>query len=112
MQSLVKLIRRMSPSLSGIQPTIFFRSRRDRSTSNIALPRLLDTNDARNITIPHIILASPDEPKEVIAEYKAILEGKAGIGCEVDTYGTMFHGWMGARANLEDEQNKKEFERG
>lgn len=72
---------------------------------------MVDTNDAHNITIPHIVLASPDEPKEQIAGYKAILEAK-GKGSEVETYSTMFHGWMGARSNLEDEQNKKEFERG
>ena len=31
---------------------------------------------------------------------------------EVDTYANMFHGWMGARANLADAENVKEFARG
>lgn len=30
----------------------------------------------------------------------------------VEKYGDMHHGWMGARANLEDKENLKEFERG
>ena len=30
----------------------------------------------------------------------------------VEKYGTMHHGWMGARANLENKENEKEFERG
>lgn len=46
------------------------------------------------------------------AEYKTVLEGRAGLDSYVDTYSTMHHGWMGARANLEDAENKKEFERG
>ncbi|KAL2001667.1 hypothetical protein VTN02DRAFT_1420 [Thermoascus thermophilus] len=82
------------------------------NVSGQAHPSFLDTNDARNMTIPHVVLASPDESKEEIADYKAALEARTDIGSEVETYGTMFHGWMGARANLEDEANKKEFERG
>ncbi|KAL2218203.1 putative dienelactone hydrolase [Thermoascus aurantiacus ATCC 26904] len=82
------------------------------NVSGQAHPSFLDTNEARNMTIPHIVLASYDESKEQIADYKAALESRAGIASEVETYGTMFHGWMGARANLDDEENKKEFERG
>lgn len=47
-----------------------------------------------------------------MAKVKAVLEkpGKTGY---VETYGPpMFHGWMGARANLQDETNRKEYERG
>ncbi|CRG83121.1 putative AIM2 family protein C30D10,14 [Talaromyces islandicus] len=75
-------------------------------------PGLLDPNDAKSITIPHIVLASKDEDAAVMAEYKTALEGRAGLDSYVDTYSNMHHGWMGARANLEDAENKKEFERG
>ncbi len=61
--------------------------------------------------MPYICLASPQEPADVVAQYKEILSRPGKIG-EVDTYETMFHGWMGARANLSDEKNVKEFERG
>jgi hypothetical protein len=74
--------------------------------------RLLDANDAHNITIPHIILASKDESQEKIADYKVNLEAKPSLGSEVETYDTMAHGWMGARADLDNEEANREFERG
>ena len=64
--------------------------------------------DAEKMVIPHICLASHDEPVDVVKDYKAILGAKG----EVETYDKMFHGWMGAKANLEDAENAKEFERG
>ena len=46
-----------------------------------------------------------------MAEYAKILKQAGKVG-EVETYRTMFHGWMGARADLQNEENAKEFERG
>jgi len=46
-----------------------------------------------------------------VKQYADVLAGEGKIG-EVETYGTMHHGWMGARANLENEDNLKEYERG
>ncbi|KAI0895130.1 alpha/beta-hydrolase [Annulohypoxylon nitens] len=79
--------------------------------SGTAHPSALDAKDAEALNAPHICLASPGEPADLVAQYKEILAkpGKVGV---VETYDTMFHGWMGARAKLEDENNKKEFERG
>ncbi|KAK5992143.1 putative AIM2 family protein C30D10.14 [Cladobotryum mycophilum] len=81
------------------------------NVSGQAHPGLLDENDARALTCPHIMLAAPDEPVDLVAKYKEVLAepGKEGV---VETYETMFHGWMGARANLQDEKNVKEFQRG
>jgi hypothetical protein len=73
--------------------------------------RRLAKEDALKITIPHIVLASKDEPIDIIADYKEIIESN-GKGGFVETYGSMHHGWMGARANLEDTANLKEYERG
>ena len=74
-------------------------------------PGRLAAEDASALTIPYILLASKDEAADVVAEYAKILkqDGKVGV---VETYGTMFHGWMGARADLQDEENATEFERG
>lgn len=69
---------------------------------------MLDAADARAMTIPHICLASPDEPAADVTAYAEALGPKS----EVETYSTMFHGWMGARANLSDDENCKEFDRG
>ncbi|PQE15366.1 dienelactone hydrolase protein [Rutstroemia sp. NJR-2017a BVV2] len=73
-------------------------------------PGALKKEDAEAIKIPHIVLASNGEDATVVQEYKDILEnGKNGI---VETYPTMHHGWMGARANLSNEDNLKEYARG
>ncbi len=71
----------------------------------------LDAKDAEAHTVPHICLASPGEPADVVAQYKEILSRPGKVG-EVETYTTMFHGWMGARANLAKEDNLAEYERG
>jgi hypothetical protein len=55
--------------------------------------------DAEKITIPHIVLASNGEDVAVVQEYKNILEAGNGV---VETYSTMHHGWMGARANCKN----------
>ncbi len=59
-------------------------------------------------TVPHLLLASKDEPNDLVEAYKTIMGNQA----EVVTYGTMHHGWMGARANLMDNDNAAQFERG
>ncbi len=67
--------------------------------------------EAEKMTIPHICLFSPEDgTPEVVKAYIDALQAKKEN--EIETYDTMFHGWMGARANLEDEKNLKEFERG
>lgn len=81
------------------------------NVSGTAHPGRLDAEDAKALNTPHICLASPGEPADVVAQYKEILSqpGKVGV---VETYDKMFHGWMGARANLRDEANLAEYERG
>ncbi|OJJ98952.1 hypothetical protein ASPACDRAFT_1889385 [Aspergillus aculeatus ATCC 16872] len=74
-------------------------------------PGRMDAADAQRLTIPHIVLASKDEPAEVVEAYaKTIAEN--GLGGHVETYSTMWHGWMGARANLEGEESLAEYKRG
>lgn len=71
----------------------------------------MDIADAKALTVPHIVLASNGEPADVVEEYESLLvgEGKKNV---VETYATMHHGWMGARAKLHEEENLKEYERG
>ncbi|KAK6833336.1 hypothetical protein PG995_013093 [Apiospora arundinis] len=82
------------------------------SVSGTAHPGALAAADAEALTIPHIVLASKDEPADVVAEYKKILEGQSGKTGVVETYATMNHGWMGIRAKLDVEDDRKEYERG
>jgi hypothetical protein len=54
--------------------------------------RRLATEDAKAITIPHIVLASKNEDAAIVKEYAEVLvgEGKPNV---VETYATMHHGW-------------------
>ncbi|KAI0180982.1 alpha/beta-hydrolase [Hypoxylon sp. FL1284] len=76
-----------------------------------AHPAALAAEDAEALSVPYLCLASPGEPAEAVEQYTQILAkpGKTGV---VETYQDMFHGWMGARANLGDARNKSEYERG
>ncbi|PTU25343.1 hypothetical protein P175DRAFT_0498465 [Aspergillus ochraceoroseus IBT 24754] len=74
-------------------------------------PGRMERADAEPIAIPHAILASKDEPAEEVKAYAEIIERKA-VGGFVETYETMWHGWMGARANLQQESSLKEYTRG
>ncbi|PLB45832.1 dienelactone hydrolase [Aspergillus steynii IBT 23096] len=73
-------------------------------------PGRMDKADAEKITIPHIVLASKDEPADVVQQYKDIIAN--GPGSHVETYESMWHGWMGARADLDGEESVKEYRRG
>ncbi|KAJ5690924.1 alpha/beta-hydrolase [Penicillium malachiteum] len=73
-------------------------------------PGAMDLADAKALSIPHIVLASKDEPADVVGGYaETISSGKGGY---VETYSSMWHGWMGARANLEQEESRAEYVRG
>ncbi|KAI9734882.1 MAG: hypothetical protein M1834_001962 [Cirrosporium novae-zelandiae] len=78
--------------------------------SGQAHPARLAKEDAEQMTIPHICLFSHDEPADLVKEYSDVLSAK-DIN-EFETYSTMHHGWMGARADLKNEENAKEYERG
>lgn len=55
----------------------------------------LDAADAEALNVPHICLASPDEPADAVAQFKEVLSRPGRTG-HVETYGRpMFHGWMG-----------------
>lgn len=71
----------------------------------------LDAADAEATNVPHLCLASPGEPADMVAKIEEIVK-QPGKGGEVETYSTMFHGWMGTRSKLTDENNVKEYERG
>ncbi|KAL4912429.1 hypothetical protein BDW62DRAFT_216308 [Aspergillus aurantiobrunneus] len=75
-----------------------------------AHPGMLDPADAEEITIPHAVLASKDEPIDMVAGFKAVIESR-DIPGYVTTY-PMFHGWMGSSAKLGDDEARKEYIRG
>jgi len=54
------------------------------------------------------MLASKDEPAEDVKKFEANLKGEK----HVEIFGDQIHGWMAARADLEDKRVVSEYERG
>ncbi|KAF2803152.1 uncharacterized protein BDZ99DRAFT_468490 [Mytilinidion resinicola] len=78
-----------------------------------AHPGRLAIDEAHGITIPYICLFSKDEDTDLGREYgKVLMSNPKAKGSVFETYGTMHHGWMGAKADLENEENAKEYVRG
>ncbi|THH12836.1 hypothetical protein EW146_g7329 [Bondarzewia mesenterica] len=77
----------------------------------ITHPAMLKAEDAKHLGIPLGIYPSGDES---VDEYKKILNiiEKKPFADKNDhkLYDTMFHGFAAARANLDDPENKKQFE--
>ncbi|KAL4973316.1 hypothetical protein BDW66DRAFT_162181 [Aspergillus desertorum] len=71
-------------------------------------PAMLDPNDAKGVNIPMALLASKDEKPDDVSQFGANLK----VDHYVETFPTQIHGWMAARSQLEDEQVRKEYERG
>jgi len=71
-------------------------------------PAMIDPSDALNIQIPLCMLASGDESADDVKKFEANLKGDK----HVEIFGDQIHGWMAARANLEEERVKGEYERG
>ena len=69
---------------------------------------MVDPSDAKGIKIPLCMLASGDEDAAAVAKFGETLS----VPNHVETFGDQLHGWMAARADLENERVRKEYERG
>jgi dienelactone hydrolase len=69
---------------------------------------MVDSADAKGIPIPVLILASKDEDANELKEFQRLLTVKN----RVETFGDQSHGWMAARADLNDPIVKSEYARG
>ncbi|KAF5878781.1 putative dienelactone hydrolase family protein [Botrytis fragariae] len=69
-------------------------------------PGMMDVEDAGKITIPHVVLASEEERKDMDAYEKELKVEKY-----VETFEDQVHGFLSARADVEDEVKRREYER-
>jgi dienelactone hydrolase len=71
-------------------------------------PAMVAADDAPGVKIPYAMLPSKDESKEDVEKWEK------GIKVEhiVEWFPDQVHGWMAARADLEDAKVKSEYERG
>lgn len=71
-------------------------------------PAMVDPADAEKIKVPLCLLASKDESADDVKKFEANLT----VPKYVETFDDQIHGWMAARADLEDPRVKQEYERG
>lgn len=69
---------------------------------------MLDAGDAAKVTIPMCVLGSEEEKAEDLDAFGNALK----VEKHIERFDDQLHGWMSARADLEDERVKKEYERG
>jgi dienelactone hydrolase len=81
------------------------------SAVSIIHPAMLSADDSTKLTIPLAIYPSKDEPIDEFKKIVGILDKKGfAEKCDNKYYSNMHHGWAAARADLANEENKKEFE--
>lgn len=71
-------------------------------------PAMVDPSEAESIKIPLCMLASKDEPEKDVKAFESNLKGEK----HVEIFPDQVHGWMAARADLDDPKVKSEYERG
>ena len=71
-------------------------------------PAMVDPSEATKIKIPLCMLASGDESAEDVKKFEENLKGDK----HVEIFKDQVHGWMAARADLEDKRVVSEYERG
>jgi dienelactone hydrolase len=69
---------------------------------------MVDPKDAEGIRVPIIMLASKDEPADAVRKFEETLTTPN----HVEIFKDQIHGWMAARADLEDDRVKEEYTRG
>jgi len=74
-------------------------------------PAMLSAGDAEKLTVPLAMYITKDESVDEYNKINAIVSKKPfGSKSDSKNYENMFHGFAAARADLKNEENKKEFE--
>jgi dienelactone hydrolase len=69
---------------------------------------MVDASDAEGLSVPTMLLASKEEPEEEVKKF----ENNLKVAKHVEVFKDQIHGWMAARADLNDSRVKEEYERG
>jgi dienelactone hydrolase len=69
---------------------------------------MVDASDAEGLSVPTMLLASKEEPEEEVKKFESNLK----VVKHVEVFKDQIHGWMAARADLNDSRVKEEYERG
>lgn len=71
-------------------------------------PAMVDPKEAEGVKVPMALLASKEEPADVIKKFEENLKEPK----HVETFSDQVHGFMAARADLSDSRVKEEYARG
>ncbi|OJJ50198.1 hypothetical protein ASPZODRAFT_57817 [Penicilliopsis zonata CBS 506.65] len=71
-------------------------------------PAMVNPDEAKTVTVPSMMLASKDEDAALVQAYGLNLAVQEK---HVETF-NQIHGWMSGRAQLDEEEPRKEYERG
>lgn len=69
---------------------------------------MLDPADAKEVKVRMCVLASKDEPADDVSAYVSSLS----VPHYTETFGDQVHGWMAARADLEDANVSAKYRQG
>lgn len=69
---------------------------------------MIDPQGAEKISVPYALLASGEDPADVVTEF----EKKLKLPHHVETFSDQVHGWMAARGDLSSPRVKEEYARG
>ncbi len=69
---------------------------------------MVDPSGAERISVPYIMLAAGEDPKEAVQ----VFESKLTVPHHVEIFDDQVHGWMAARADLSDSRVREEYTRG
>lgn len=73
-----------------------------------AHPAMIDPEDAKKVTVPTCLLPSQDEDPKDVAAFVANLT----VPNYVETFSDQIHGWMAARADLENPNVAEQYRKG
>lgn len=73
-----------------------------------AHPAMIDPADAKKVTVPTLLLPSQDEDRKDVEAFVANLN----VPNHVETFNDQIHGWMAARADLEDPNVAEKYRKG
>ncbi|KAF9892667.1 hypothetical protein FE257_001069 [Aspergillus nanangensis] len=71
-------------------------------------PAMVDPSGAESISVPYIMLAAGEDPKEAVQDFESNLT----VPHHVEIFEDQVHGWMAARADLSDSRVREEYIRG
>lgn len=93
----------------GFKVAILAASQNPCSALASAHPSMIDPTEVPGVTVPVLLIASKEEPVELLTQFEANLKPDVKKQSRFETYGSMHHGFAASRARFDDEDNREKF---